>query len=66
MLHSEFQIGLEFMCGQTRWRCTDIGTRTIAAISLENHDESWFVGPPYAVSELVFDEHDMPVCHPMS
>ena len=35
MEHREFWIGVEFWCGGHRWRCTDVGTRTIAAISLE-------------------------------
>jgi len=38
MKHSDFRIGLEFWCGEKRWRCTDVGTRTIAAISLEPHE----------------------------
>lgn len=35
MQHSDFSIGLEFWCGFKRWRCTDIGTRVVVAISLE-------------------------------
>ena len=35
MKHREFLIGVEFWCGDHRWRCTDVGSRTIAAISLE-------------------------------
>jgi hypothetical protein len=38
MKYSDFRIGLEFWCGEKRWRCTDVGTRTIAAISLEPHE----------------------------
>ena len=38
MKHSDFRIGLEFWCGQKRWRCTDVGTRVITAISLEPHE----------------------------
>jgi hypothetical protein len=38
MKHSEFRIGLEFWCGGTRWRCTDVGTRVITAISLGPHE----------------------------
>jgi hypothetical protein len=38
MKHSDFRIGLEFWCGQKRWRCTDVGTRIITAISLESHE----------------------------
>lgn len=25
-------------------------------------DPSWLNGPPYAVEEVVFDEHDLPAC----
>lgn len=42
MDHSEFAIGVEFWCGRARWRCTDVGTRVIVAISLEPHE---VVGP---------------------
>jgi hypothetical protein len=35
MLHSEFSIGTEFWLGAKRWRCTDVGTRTVIAICLE-------------------------------
>jgi hypothetical protein len=35
MEHSKFVIGLEFWCGDKRWRCTDVGTRVITAICLE-------------------------------
>src|SRR5450432_2007863 len=38
MKHSEFRIGLEFWCGGKRWRCTDVGTRIVAVISLEPHE----------------------------
>jgi len=38
MKHSNFHIGLEFWCGGKRWRCTDIGSRVIVAISLEPHE----------------------------
>ena len=34
MTRLEFQIGMEFECGERRWRCTDIGTRVIVAIEL--------------------------------
>jgi len=41
-------------------RCTDIGTRVIVAIRIDDHpdDPSWYNGPPYAVAESVFDEYD--------
>ena len=35
MKHADFYIGLEFFTGAGRWRCTDVGTRVIVAISLE-------------------------------
>ena len=61
----EFVIGREFWCGGQAWRCTDVGTRIIAAIKL-NHDDdpSWYHGPPYAVAETVFDEDDQEGCSP--
>ena len=65
MKHSDFKIGTEFMTGAGRWRCTDIGTRTIAAIRLDlDHDTNWYNGPPYAVAEMVFDEDGMEDCDP--
>jgi len=27
------------------------------------NDESWFNGPPFAVAEHVFDEHDIETCY---
>ena len=62
MEHSEFRIGMEFQMGGARWRCTDIGTRTIAAIKLEAPGPSWFNGPPYAVAEYCLDENDLNGC----
>ena len=35
MRHGEFRIGETFWCDGQRWRCTDIGTRTIAAIGID-------------------------------
>jgi hypothetical protein len=65
MKRTDFQIGCEFLTGAGRWRCTDLGKRTIAAIRL-NHDDdpSWYNGPPYAVMEAVFDEYDFEGCEP--
>ncbi len=63
MQHTDFEIGLEFECGGQRWRCTDVGTRTVIAIALEHsEDQSWYNGPPYAVAEAVFDEYDIKAC----
>ncbi|MGA3310116.1 MAG: hypothetical protein ABSD08_16115 [Xanthobacteraceae bacterium] len=63
--HSDFWIGCEFLSGSGRWRCTDVGERTIAAIRL-NHDDdpNWYNGPPYAVVEHVFDEYGIEGCGP--
>lgn len=38
MKHVDFAIGIEFWCGGRRWRCTDVGTRVIVAISLDPHE----------------------------
>jgi hypothetical protein len=65
MRHSDFRIGCEFLTPTGRWRCTDIGTRTIVAIKLDvDHDTTWYHGPPYAVVESVFDEDDIETCEP--
>lgn len=66
MQHDEFRIGLEFTMSDVRWRCTDVGTRTIAAIKLEAPDPSWFNGPPYAVAESCLDEYDIEACSPIA
>lgn len=61
MKHADFAIGTEFetSTGQ-RWRCTDVGQRSILAIELQpDLDAAWFTGPPYPVPEVVFDERDM-------
>lgn len=62
MKHAEFSIGLEFMMSGARWRCTDVGTRTVSAIKLEAPDPSRFNGPPYAVAEHCLDEDDQEAC----
>jgi hypothetical protein len=64
MKHSDFYIGLEFVgSAGFRWRCTDVGTRTILAIHLDRHDPLWHQGPPYIAKETVFDEHEIERCH---
>lgn len=64
MEHSEFEIGKEFFCGGNRWRCTDVGTRVIIAICLNQKDERNYNGPPYSIGESVFDEYDIGGCNP--
>jgi len=39
MKHSDFVIGKNFWCGGLERRCTDIGTRTIIAICLDDDDD---------------------------
>ena len=63
MQHSDFKIGIEFLTATGRWRCTDVGIRTIAAIKLDlDHDPAWYNGPPYAVAEALFDEDSIEGC----
>jgi hypothetical protein len=63
MEHSDFRIGCEFLTGSGRWRCTDVGKRTIAAIKLDlDHDPTWYIGPPYKIAESLFDECDIEGC----
>lgn len=62
MTKDDFQIGAEFYTGAGKWRCTDVGTRVIIAIQLDQEDPSWFAGPSYAVVEWVFDEYDFGGC----
>ena len=63
MQHGEFKVGVEFNCGQHRWRCTDVGSRVVIAIILEHDDDkTWYNGPPYAVLEHVLDENDQKGC----
>jgi len=63
MKHGEFKVGAEFKTDGRRWRCTDIGSRTIVGIEIDDReDQTWFAGPPYAVIEVVFDEYDQVEC----
>ncbi len=59
----DFFIGLEFFTTTGKWKCTDVGTRTICAISVDSKDSSWYnSSPPYALEEVVFDEDDQVGC----
>ena len=80
MEHSEFEIGMEFTTeeGRRRWRVTDVGTRVVTAIRVDQVESSrgclmsfveadqagWFRGPPYALAEQIFAECDQPACQP--
>ena len=75
----DIRIGTTFAFAQGKWRCTDIGTRTIVAIRIDHVNvggsnprvlneaeatlEEWFKGPPYAVAEVVFDEDMIEGCN---
>lgn len=67
MKHSDFKIGMAFVCGHKKWRYTDLGARTVIAVCLDDHpdDLSGYSGPPYAVAEWVFDEDDQDGCEPL-
>ena len=43
MQHQAFQIGLEFECGGRRWRCTDLGTRTVDVYKRQTGGWAMFV-----------------------
>ncbi|GAB6842147.1 hypothetical protein HNR00_004029 [Methylorubrum rhodinum] len=50
---SEFKIGGEFLCGPGRWRCTDIGTRVVVAIRVDEAQiSSKEVGEPVVTRTL--------------
>ncbi len=59
MKPSDFKLGMAFICGPFWWRCTDVGTRTVTAISLVEDDPVWYEGPPYMVQEVVLDETEL-------
>jgi hypothetical protein len=64
MKHADFYIGLEFVgTAGSRWRCTDVGRRTILAIHLDRDNLDWYQGPPYIAYEVVFDEQEIERCH---
>jgi antitoxin ParD1/3/4 len=62
MEHADFQIGMEFMTATGRWRVTDLGSRTVIAIKLDQTDPRNYNGPPYSIAESVFDENDFGGC----
>lgn len=62
MDHNDFKIGETFWMSGAQWRCTDVGTRTVCAIKLDDRDPSWFTGPPYPVAEHCLDEDDIETC----
>lgn len=59
-LSARFPIGSHFTvgCKDEVWRVTDVGTRVVVAVARRS---GWMAGPPYALAEVVFDEHDQAV-----
>jgi hypothetical protein len=62
MKKENFEIGQDFYTTTGKWRCTDIGTRVVVAIYLNQEDPRNYNGPPYSIPETVFDEYDMEGC----
>lgn len=72
---TDFEIGQDFyvqkneqsgMITIARWKCTDKGTRTVAAVQIDPKFSLnlYSDGPPYLVEERIFDEIDMEDCRP--
>jgi hypothetical protein len=56
--HADFRIGTEFYTETGLWRCTDIGTRTIVAVKVEDGYPAPEDPPPFSDAvEVVFDEY---------
>lgn len=62
MVKEDFVIGGEFYTATGKWRCTDVGTRVIVAIKLDQEDPRNYNGPPYSIVEDVFDEYSFGGC----
>ncbi len=62
MIKEDFKIGKEFYTATGLWRCTDVGTRVIVAIHLNQEESKNYNGPPYSIPERVFDEYDFGGC----
>lgn len=56
MKHSDFSIGLEFYIGTAQWRCTDVGTRTIIAIRIDEVMVTHSDGKGNITSEVVTND----------
>jgi hypothetical protein len=64
MQRRDFHVGMEFYTASGRWRCTDVGRRTVVAIHINAGDASWYSRPPYAVAESIIDEDAYAGCEP--
>jgi len=60
--YKDYKINEIFYTDAGKWKCTDIGSRIIVAISLDHEDERNYNGPPYSIQEVVFDEYDFEGC----
>ncbi len=58
----DFEIGKDFYTNSGKFRCTDIGSRVIVAIALNQKDKKNYNGPPYSIEEIVFDAYDFDGC----
>jgi hypothetical protein len=56
MTHSDFSIGTEFYTGAAKWRCTDVGTRTIVAIRIDQVTVVHSDGKGRTTSEIVSND----------
>jgi hypothetical protein len=44
MNHADFRIGIEFWFGDRLWRCTDVGSRTVLAIRIDQVEKATYDG----------------------
>jgi len=58
----DYKIGKCFFTVTGKWQCTDIGTRTIAAVKYNELIASGDKAPPYSIVEHLFDMYDMDGC----
>ena len=63
MRHGDFHVGLQFRHGDSRWRVTDVGSRTVIAVRADEAGVAVNDGPPYTVPD-VFDEGKFGGCTP--
>ncbi len=58
----DFKIGQTFYTETSKWRCTDIGSRVIIAIELNQENSQDYSGPPYSSAEYIFNEDKIEDC----
>lgn len=60
---TDFAIGMTFShINGNRYLCTDIGTRSVLAICIEDIEPDLFRGLPYLEDEITFDEIEIRFC----